>query len=274
MKKPPQKHVCRKNWQGSAKGMEPDMLVDMLKNSESSKAHVGCIVGDDDTTGIYKARLEVNKDLKKFSDKNHVRKNVTKQLYSIKKSHKELTVKVISAITKNFNYMLDQNKCDVLGIERGLKSMVGHVFGDHQHCLESWCGFLKSPNTYKHTNITKDLTSQSLKDNLNKLFVCELSLQSEKLAYLGSSQANESLNNIIASKAPKSKHFSESSSLNYRVCAAICQKNEGHTYLAEVDTIDKMFVLKVLSQFICSYFVLLKILFLILFDLLYFRILD
>lgn len=48
--------------------------------------------------------------------------------------------------------------------------------------------------------------------------------QAKKLANLSSSQANESLNNTIASKDPKAKHYSVSANLSYRVGTAVLQK--------------------------------------------------
>ena len=56
----------------------------------------------------------------------------------------------------------------------------------------------------------------------------------EKLAPLGSSQANEALNNTIGSKAPKIRHYGSSESNDFRVACAVSQKNIGHTYVAEV----------------------------------------
>lgn len=53
---------------------------------------------------------------------------------------------------------------------------------------------------------------------------------SEKIAKCGSTQSNESLNQVISSKNPKSRHYAESESLNFRVSAAICQKNLGVQY--------------------------------------------
>ena len=38
----------------------------------------------------------------------------------------------------------------------------------------------------------------------------------------------------MASKCPKSKHYSGSESMIYRVSAAVCQKNIGHTYVDHV----------------------------------------
>lgn len=53
---------------------------------------------------------------------------------------------------------------------------------------------------------------------------------------MGSTQANESLNMTIASKAPKRCHFSGSASLNYRVAAGVAQKNIGHGYITKVNS--------------------------------------
>ena len=55
-----------------------------------------------------------------------------------------------------------------------------------------------------------------------------LAAQAEKLAPLGSSQSNESFNNITTSKVPKSWYYGGSESQDYCVAAAVLQKNEGH----------------------------------------------
>ena len=55
-----------------------------------------------------------------------------------------------------------------------------------------------------------------------------------KLAPLGSSQANESLNNTIGSKAPQIRHYGASESNDFRVACVVSQKNIGHTYESEV----------------------------------------
>ncbi|CAC5413905.1 unnamed protein product [Mytilus coruscus] len=56
----------------------------------------------------------------------------------------------------------------------------------------------------------------------------------EKLANLSSTQTNENLNQMLATKAPKYKHYSTSNSLSYRFNATVAQKNEGHRYVHEV----------------------------------------
>ena len=59
-------------------------------------------------------------------------------------------------------------------------------------------------------------------------------LDANKLAFLSSTQANESFNNTVVSKAPKARHYSDSSSLQFRLCASVSQKNEGYNYIANV----------------------------------------
>ncbi|XP_052073732.1 uncharacterized protein LOC127730530 [Mytilus californianus] len=48
----PRQHKCRKNWSGSAKGMEPDMEVEMLKELDEKGVDILEVVGDDDSTGF------------------------------------------------------------------------------------------------------------------------------------------------------------------------------------------------------------------------------
>lgn len=61
-----------------------------------------------------------------------------------------------------------------------------------------------------------------------------LAQNAEKLAPCGSTLANESFNNSVASKAPTACHYSGSESLDFRVKAAACQKNSGHSYVSEL----------------------------------------
>ena len=67
------------------------------------------------------------------------------------------------AVTKNFNYMLQQNSHKPENITNGLKAVVEHMFGNHQYCQE-WCGFIKDQENYRHSNLPygKDLTDELL----------------------------------------------------------------------------------------------------------------
>ncbi|XP_052097303.1 uncharacterized protein LOC127732263 [Mytilus californianus] len=52
---------------------------------------------------------------------------------------------------------------------------------------------------------------------------------------MGSTQGNENFNQIVASKAPKSRFYGGSSSLSNRLSASVLQKNEGYTWLSKVN---------------------------------------
>ncbi|XP_053383437.1 uncharacterized protein LOC128549810 [Mercenaria mercenaria] len=78
----------------------------------------------------------------------------------------------------------------------------------------------------------KAFTGQRLFNNLTKLFQRKTE-ESQSLSQLGNSKGNESLNQIISTKAPEWKHFGGSSSLNFQVTSGIPQKNVGRKYLLE-----------------------------------------
>ena len=95
----------------------------------------------------------------------------------------------------------------------------------------------KDHENYKHRlPYGRDLRGRGgcLKKDLSDLFKVYAE-NAEKLApLLGSTQANERFNNMVASQAPKNRHYSGSESLCFRVRAAVCVKNIGQNYLSEV----------------------------------------
>ncbi|CAC5401769.1 unnamed protein product [Mytilus coruscus] len=220
----PRQHKCRKNWSGSAKGMEPDMVVEMLKELDEKGVDILEVVGDDDSTGFDRAkRLMPNSKMEKISDKNHIKHNIISKINELKPKHKELT---------------GMNVGNPSGIEDGLHASIKHIFGEHDNCNETWCGYLKDKDSYIHSNLPrgKDLCSSELRSDLEKLFIQKMVPQSKKLSNLGSSQANESFNNLIALKAPKTKHFSTSASFKLQSQLSRTQKNEGYNYISELNT--------------------------------------
>ena len=72
-----------------------------------------------------------------------------------------------------------------------------------------------------------------LKQDLNKIFE-NFTDRSEEFASSESIQANEAINCIVGSKAPKIRHCGDSKSSDFRCAAAVCQKNEGHSYIQAV----------------------------------------
>lgn len=65
---------------------------------------------------------------------------------------------------------------------------------------------------------------------------------------LGSTKTNESLNNTVANKTPKSTFYSGSESNDIRVAAAVAQKQLGHQYVLQVNW-EIRFILGVLLPF-------------------------
>ena len=222
---------------GSSKSMEPAIAVELAKEVLEHGAHISCMVGDDDSSTIKRLNDEVG-HVEKHSDIGHTKRGLGAKLYDAKaknKSCKQITATTISYFKKLFAYALTNNKDDADGLRSTLAAIVPHAYGQHDLCSATWCGYLKKPDTYKHSGLPrgKDLTCPHTRRVVEDLFN-GLHSHAERLAPLGSSQANESLNNTITSKAPKSRHYGGSESQDFRTAAAILQKNDGNVYTAQV----------------------------------------
>lgn len=95
----PGAHDCRKNFEGSAKSMESDMVVSMVKNINEKGIKMGTLVADDDAATLCRLRAE-SIDISKESDKIHVRKNFH-QLFSLCKNNTNLSQLKLSNIFQN-----------------------------------------------------------------------------------------------------------------------------------------------------------------------------
>lgn len=216
--------------------MEPDVAAELAVSTSQHGAQVTVLVGDDDSCTIKKVRESVTHEVDKWSDTVHAKRSFGTSLYTLQKNYKgTLSNKVINYLLKCFGYALSQNKCNVQGLQKNLRAIVPHTFGTHEGCDASWCGFLQDPTTYTHKSLPhgKDLRDEKLQEDL-KTVVEVFAKNAEKLAPLGSSQPNESLNNSIGSKAPKIRHYGASQSNDYRVACAVSQKNLGYSYVTEV----------------------------------------
>ena len=221
--------------------MEADVCAQLVKScEENGEAQMAILVGDDDSSTIKKVRDTLDHDVEKWSDIVHAKRAFASSLYGLQKSHKKLTAKVIDYLQKCFSYAVTQNKNDPTGVKNSLRAIVPHAFGDHGTCSISWYKYLKDPVSYRHSTLPhgKDLEGEDLKKDLQETIEIYCG-NAEKLAPLGSSQANEALNNTIGSKAPKIRHYGSSESNDYHVACAVNQKNIGHSYVSEVCNVDK-----------------------------------
>ena len=219
--------------------MEPDVAAELTVSASQHHVQVNILVGDEDSSTIKKVRESVTHDVEKWSDIVHAKRSFETSLYALQKHYKgTLSVKVINYLLTCFGYALSQNKGNVQGLQKNLRAIVPHAFGKHENCDLSWCGFLKAPATFTHKSLPygKDLQDAKLQKDLEAV-VEVFAKNAEKLAPLGSSQANESLNNSVGSKAPKIRHYGASESNDYRVACAVSQKNLGYSYVPEVGTV-------------------------------------
>ncbi|KAH3801140.1 hypothetical protein DPMN_154786 [Dreissena polymorpha] len=178
--------------------MEPDMVTEMIIETAKKGVKVTGIVGDDDTTTAARLKTNAPHMVEKRSDKNHVKKNLAYCLYGMQKNFPTLSTKIINYLLKLFNYNISQNKQNPVGISRGMDAVVGHVFGDHSFCDDTWCRFIHNSSAkYSSLPYGRPLTNLSLKAALLDVFGAYKKI-APKLSMLGSTQANESLNKSIA----------------------------------------------------------------------------
>ncbi|XP_021350929.1 uncharacterized protein LOC110448808 [Mizuhopecten yessoensis] len=229
-------HQCNSNWQGSSKGMEPDMALSMVTRMDDRGCTVGIIHADNDSTTTSRLRQKFE-NIKKRDDKNHVKKTLSRQLYAAANKFKELKGKgVIPYILRCFMYAISSKQSNEDELCERLDSIVPHLFGDHSGCSGDWCRYSKQPSTYRYRHLPKGepLTNENLRKQLETVTE-NYKKRSSQLVDLGSTQSNENFNNIVASKAPKNRSYGGTSSLKARVSAAVLQKNEGYTWVTKVN---------------------------------------
>ncbi|KAK0073923.1 hypothetical protein PV325_009018, partial [Microctonus aethiopoides] len=108
-------------------------------------------------------------------------------------------------------------------------SIPHHALNKHDNC-GSWCRH-SDQNSRKQTVLLKN---QHLYTALKDIFG-KNAKNSQKLCVSASSHANESINNIMAHKAPKNICYSRSESVDYRYASAICTKNIEDSHVVNVN---------------------------------------
>lgn len=206
---------CRKNHVGSSKSVERDVAVELWTNALDSGTQFSTYVGDDDSTTIADILNKVPYNVEKWSDTIHTKRSLTTRLFNLKDRFKiqncsTLSNKVINYYAKCFSYVVAQNAGNPELLKSGINSIVPHSFGEHSLCDISWCGFQKCPERYKHTDLPngKSLYGEPLKNALTNIFSeYATDIVVKKLSPCANSQRNESLNNTIATKNPKTRYY-------------------------------------------------------------------
>ncbi|XP_058798336.1 uncharacterized protein LOC131668298 [Phymastichus coffea] len=209
--------------------MAKELIID---NSLLNKynAMISVLIMDDDSSTTCALRREAEEFIEKWFDMNHAKKNLTKKLIPLKMSQK-----VQDYFSNCFSIAIQQNRGNADGVRAALLSIVPHAFGEHNQCGK-WCKYSELGEKYVHVNLPhgKPLADINLRVKLSEIF-SKFSNDAHKLAPCGSTQGNESFNNVVASKHPKNRHYAGSESFFVRVAAAVCQWNLGTVYVVHVN---------------------------------------
>jgi hypothetical protein len=230
------KHRCVWNHHGSAKMIECNSGIQGVKELAKEGTPVDIIEGDGDCTLMSRLNKQ-GIHLKKKYDKNHMIKNIIKLLYEASKlKHIKMSKDIIVHFNKCLKYIIAKHQGDEVGLEENLRALVPHQFGDHTKCKERFCGFTRVPGVkYIHKSLPYKLPlkGDSLRQKLNEIFEPVIG-RAHIYADLGSSQANEHANKEVALRAPKTHHYGNSESLDFRVHATAAFVNEGRMFIPQV----------------------------------------
>lgn len=230
-------HRCVFNHVGSARMMESASGVKGIRELKECGVNIEFVEGDGDNTLLARVKKELNITLKKRFDRNHVVKNVGKSLYALQSKNKKLSKTVILHVQKCLKYAFAKNQGDEKGLEENLRAIVPHQFDDHSLCSPRFCGARRNPaEKYVHRSLPfkTALKDQNLRLQLEGLFKPVVE-NAEKFADLGSSQQCEHANREVTLRAPKSHHYGNTESLDFRVAATSAFINEGRSYITMVN---------------------------------------
>lgn len=203
----------------------------VLKNHNrySANCRIKTIVGDDDSSAIASLRRLSPYSIIKWSDFNHVKKTFNSKLYDIK-----LNATLREYFSKMFALAINKNKMEEDNVKSALLNIVPHAFGDHSQCSLSCTRSEDGTHVYKYFKDGQPLSDEKLKKQLETILEPYVNCVAQ-LAPCASSQANESFNNTVCSKHPKSHFYGGSESHCYRVALAVCQKNMGYEFVVELN---------------------------------------
>jgi hypothetical protein len=184
-------HVRAKNWWGSSKAMEADILCHLVEEvgtyehevgdengggtepiPEEQRLHIEAVCCDEDS--LFAVRLGDGSILKqagvpvKLSDLNHSRNILYKRLMALRvakfRGTTVLNAKVCDCLSKAYGWCIKQNRGDPERARLQVLNMIDHYFGDHSGCCDYvikdehgntviWCGFHRVGPHYKFTTL-------------------------------------------------------------------------------------------------------------------------
>jgi len=239
------KHQCVKNYEGSSKTMEAAGLVKILTRMPEWGVSVCTIISDDKSNARAKAQhlanggqLTENIEEPKFlADPSHRKRVFARAIYNLASAPVKVS-RVSKGLAGHLKYCYGAcvkryRHLTVEELSQKVYNRLEHVCDNHDKCDESWCynAKAKAPGKqYKapaEHRIKKDDTTTY--QQLKKIFDQYANL--EQMGYCNhpyDTQTNESLNQAIATLAPKNNCYSGTISLYSRIALVIGIHNLGH----------------------------------------------
>lgn len=237
---------CSKNWDGSSKSMEAGAVVEIVARNptfDDLGVEIQYLVCDGDSSVGAGIREATGGKCIRLADVTHTVKHLNNFLYKFK--NKELDAKVIDYLKRMAGNAIKTNKNNVPAMVQALSSIPYHAFGLHSKCIESWCQLEVDTHSKWSKYLDRPIDvpgSRTFQSNLDavKSAFDQLIEKAPELAPNGSTQPNESLNNIITSKAPKRIDYASSKAITYRCATGVLQKNEGVSYTTALRSINNL----------------------------------
>lgn len=180
-------HDCRLNFtKGSAKAMEADAGEHLINNSEILKevrVSARVVIGDDDSSTIAAVRKNRSEIIYKLSDKNHLLKHISNNLYDLAKNFKEMKKKKCDPTFEKMFFLCCCTKQGSEHLVEAVRSIADHAFDRHDNCGK-WC----EESTSHTIKLQNRVLYQKLKNTFNKY-----ANNSEKFCVAASNQSNESV---------------------------------------------------------------------------------
>ena len=225
---------CRLNYHGSSKGMEAEAAVRLVINNDmlqNANVEIGIFIADNDSSSIAAVQKKSSHLIIKQSDLTHTKKGVGNILYEVKSKQAcdpdlELEHDSIKYFKKCFAYAVTQNVGHLENMQAALRNIPYHAFGDHKNC-GSWC------QANKENYVCTEFKNPVLFEEIKAVF-SKLAENACKFLMAASTQNNESLNNMMSSKAPKRICYSKSESCDFRFAATVASKNYGAAYVSQI----------------------------------------
>ena len=247
-------HKCQKNYDGSAPGMELVGSTRIFGRSVAErKLRYTKYIGDGDSKSYDSIAAEKpygeNCIINKLECVGHVQKRVGTQLRNLKKmsgstkladgktlgGKGRLTLKEIDKLQIYYGLAIRRNTGDLAKMKQDISAILRHCLSTNEnpnHSLcpsgpDSWCGYNRDPEGYKHSNPLPKAVSVHIKPVFDRLSRQDLL---NRCSDGFTQNAAESFNNVLWHFCPKST-FVGAMPLNISAALAIVTYNDGYSSL-------------------------------------------